>query len=144
MSKWDSDPTGSVISRPLGTGSVIQDYGSEDPDSKETFTDPHSPTIPNFCFFPFQGHIPRLENCFPASSHQITSRRKRSSGSDTNSDDSSDNSSSDNSSDTTNSDHSSDTDSINYNSAAPFLCSQLSLDCLNCTCDYSCQYGKIR
>jgi hypothetical protein len=26
----------------------------------------------------------------------------------------------------------------------PFLCSQLSLDCLNCTCDYDCQYGAIR
>ena len=69
-----------------------------------------------------QGHIPRLENCV-ASSQLKSSKHKRSSENNSSSSSSSVDSEED---------------------AAPLLCSQLSLDCLNCTCDYDCQYGTIR
>ncbi len=35
MSTEDPDPVGSIINWPPGTGSVIQDYGSVDPDPIE-------------------------------------------------------------------------------------------------------------
>ena len=40
MVRYDPDPAGSVINWPTGSGSVIQIYGSADPDPKEIFTDP--------------------------------------------------------------------------------------------------------
>ncbi len=43
----DMDPAGSVINWSPGSGSVVQDYGSKDPDldPKEILTDPHSTTL---------------------------------------------------------------------------------------------------
>jgi hypothetical protein len=38
MSNWYRYPAGSVINWPPGSGSLIQDYGSADPDPKEIFT----------------------------------------------------------------------------------------------------------
>ncbi len=40
MSRWEPDPTGSVISRTPVSWPVLQDYGSADPDPKEVFADP--------------------------------------------------------------------------------------------------------
>jgi hypothetical protein len=40
MSKQYPDPAGAVIKCYAGSESVIQDYGSADPDPKELFTDP--------------------------------------------------------------------------------------------------------
>jgi hypothetical protein len=42
---WDPDPVGSIINWPSGFGSVIQDYGSADPDPKEIFIDQHTFTL---------------------------------------------------------------------------------------------------
>ena len=44
MSRYDQDPAGSAYNWPPGSGSVIQEDGSADPDSNQIFRDPQHRT----------------------------------------------------------------------------------------------------
>ncbi len=60
MSRRDPDPAGSVINWSSGSGSVIHDFRSADPDRKEIFTDPQHRIYESMIFF-----LPFLRKCLP-------------------------------------------------------------------------------